>query len=1129
VADHASLPDRVYFGGGGGASTSFTGLSASGGNGGGIVIIVTDTIIGNGGKIISNGGNGGNAVPNGGAGGGGGGGSILLSLNNYGSVPLEFSVLGGKGGDNAGFGEGGGGGGGLLYISSGITANVTVSLKGGNPGSYPSSSASAGGDGQVRSGFKTILNGFLFNSIRSSVTGTQSDVICANMVPPGISGTKPVGGTGPYTYLWEKSYNNITWTALVNDPDPVNYTPTIADANSPTGSLWFRRTITDSSPSAVADISRPVYFLVQPAIGNNIVGTSDTICFAQNPPSFSSKATLHGGNGIYTFMWQVSLNNSLFNLPSNTYNTEGYTPLPALEKTSWYRRTVSSGMCIDSTAIVKITVLDTIKNNKILNSSPDICAGMTFIDLSATTNFTNPALLGGDNIYRFKWESNINGGGWGTAPGISNGPGYNPVELSEKIPFNQYLYRRVAYSGNNNVCSTISNTVLLKDFPGIANNSITGSAQPICSGTIPPNLVGSEPVYGNGAVYTFLWQDSSKLHTWANISGAVSIDYQPPSLTDTTSFRRIVISSACTNMSKSVSVNVHKPIINVISLLAPGTDTTICNGAAPHQLKGMVATGGTNIPGSYSYQWLLSTDNESTWNPVTTGGTGVSYQPPALTSLTVPVIYSYKRMVTSGGCLNNLSPSTIKITVLPPITNNIISADQTVCYNTAPSVLTGATPGGGNGSYTYFWEQSTNNGVTWVPAAGPGINTSSSYSPPARTLKTLYRRTANSGSGNCCTNISNSTTIDIHPLPTGVITSTSPVIICEGFKVPLDISLTGASPWTVVYSENSSQITAPVVTSSNTTLLASPVPGTSVTTFNYSLYSVRDNNGCFSTSLTGIRKADVYKMPSANAGPDKEVCGSVVTLTATPSVGTGIWYYPPAVLGSTPNNQTVRVIIDSTYTGASISHKFYWEETNWNCRNRDSVIITFDKRIASINAGPDTSLYTFDYVYHMLADPVKPLDGQKGSWTLLKGTGNFDNSESNRAKVTNLSKGVNSFLWTVENGKCVRSDQVNISVYDLVIPEGFSPNNDPGGYNNTFIVRGLDLPNQIAEISIVNGAGAKVFSASNRSGQKWTDWDGKNSKGLDLPEGTYYYLLKITSRSNNQVFRKSGFIILKRY
>jgi len=56
-----------------------------------------------------------------------------------------------------------------------------------------------------------------------------------------------------------------------------------------------------------------------------------------------------------------------------------------------------------------------------------------------------------------------------------------------------------------------------------------------------------------------------------------------------------------------------------------------------------------------------------------------------------------------------------------------------------------------------------------------------------------------------------------------------------------------------------------------------------------------------------------------------------------------------------------------------------------------------------------------------------------------------------------------------------------------------------------------------------------VFSTSNIDGNEWTDWDGKNSKGIDLPEGTYYFLLKITSKKSGQVFRKSGFIVLKRY
>ena len=99
----------------------------------------------------------------------------------------------------------------------------------------------------------------------------------------------------------------------------------------------------------------------------------------------------------------------------------------------------------------------------------------------------------------------------------------------------------------------------------------------------------------------------------------------------------------------------------------------------------------------------------------------------------------------------------------------------------------------------------------------------------------------------------------------------------------------------------------------------------------------------------------------------------------------------------------------------------------------------------------------------------------------------------------------------------------------MVIPEGFSPNDDPNGYNNKFVVKGLDLPNQEAELRIINGAGTEIFYTSNRNGSEWTDWDGKNSKGTDLPEGTYYYLLILKSKGNDQVFKKSGFIVLKRY
>ena len=763
---------------------------------------------------------------------------------------------------------------------------------------------------------------------------------------------------------------------------------------------------------------------------------------------------------------------------------------------------------------MKITVLNNITNNTIISPAQDICYGTAFNDLSGTTA---PTLQGGDNIYKFKWESNINGLGWVTASGTNNGSGYNPAELPQRSPMNEYYFRRVVYSGIHDVCVSTSPAVLLRDYPVITNNSITAN-QTICSGSAPVKFNGSTPLNGN-AFYTYQWQDSSKLHTWADIAAATASDYQAPSLTDTTSYRRIVNSSSCTDYSKSITVIVHKPILNNnITLLGGGlTDTTICNGSIPNLIKGTIPTGGTSIPGDYAYLWYVSFDN-SVWNPAPGANSGPSYQPAALISGS----YYYKRQVTSGACTLPITVSaTVRITVLPPIANNFITSKTSVCYNTAPSLFTGSDPtgGAGAGSYSYFWEQSTD-GTSW--SAATGTNTNRDYQAPVLTVPMKYRRTVKSGANNCCSYTSSVFNITIDPLPTGIITSVLDTTLCEGGKVRLSLTLTGSSPWQVIYRENTSQVTSGNILVPNPVILATPATPTAHTTFNYSLFEVKDNNGCIATSLSGARKADVYKVPVAYAGPDADTCCPKFILKAKPSSGTGTWYFPATSKISNPNDAGATITIDSLFSGARATHKFYWEEINWQCKSKDSVTVNFDKRINKIDAGPDTTLYSFDNRYKMAAH--KPDSWQTGKWSLISGTGDFVNDSDTSTVTQNLSKGLNSFLWTVKNGKCTNTDIVNITVYGLVIPEGFSPNND--SFNNTFEITGLDLANQFAELKIVNGAGTEVYSITN---ENWKNWDGKNSKGIDLPEGTYYYLLKLTSKGNGQVFKKSGFIVLKRY
>src|SRR5207249_177763 len=144
----------------------------------------------------------------------------------------------------------------------------------------------------------------------------------------------------------------------------------------------------------------------------------------------------------------------------------------------------------------------------------------------------------------------------------------------------------------------------------------------------------------------------------------------------------------------------------------------------------------------------------------------IGYTPGALTQTTW-----YRRTVTSGGCTN--TSTSIQITVNPVIANNTVTATQTICSGATHAALTGSTPTGGNGTYTYLWESSTDN-ITFAPATG--TNNSIGYTPGALTQTTWYRRTVTSGP---CTNTTAAIQITVNPVPT-ISISPSSAAFCSG-------------------------------------------------------------------------------------------------------------------------------------------------------------------------------------------------------------------------------------------------------------------------------------------------------------------------------------------------------------
>ncbi|WP_197057322.1 Ig-like domain-containing protein, partial [Alistipes sp. ZOR0009] len=99
---------------------------------------------------------------------------------------------------------------------------------------------------------------------------------------------------------------------------------------------------------------------------------------------------------------------------------------------------------------------------------------------------------------------------------------------------------------------------------------------------------------------------------------------------------------------------------------------------------------------------------------------------------------------------------------------------------------------------------------------------------------------------------------------------------------------------------------------------------------------------------------------------------------------------------------------------------------------------------------------------------------------------------------------------------------VTVSGLDVKIPDGFSPNGD--GVNDRFVIKGLETyPNNV--LRIFNRWGNIVYQMKGYD----NSWDGKNGGkglhiGVDLPDGTYYYILDLGDGSKPQ----TSFVVIKR-
>lgn len=282
----------------------------------------------------------------------------------------------------------------------------------------------------------------------------------------------------------------------------------------------------------------------------------------------------------------------------------------------------------------------------------------------------------------------------------------------------------------------------------------------------------------------------------------------------------------------------------------------------------------------------------------------------------------------------------------------------------------------------------------------------------------------------------------------------------------------------------------------------------------YIIWVTNENNGCVATDTVLVDGA--APLEDALLEVDSVLCGNETALTGNlPFNASGIW------TSSNPND-----FIENPMSGNTLVmdlesgwHTFFWVLSTPECPDYDldSMQVFVEGTPDAIEDQFDLSGYTTTHEINLLEnDDTSPVQ----EWTL----GLVSTPEA--GELADLGNGlfeftfpagyfgIQSFEYALCNEFC--PDQcdtttvlLNISEpIDTItdIPNGITPNGD--GMNDAFIIPEIKKNPELYpdnELLVYNRWGDVVYKSKPYN----NDWQGNNNSGNELPQGTYYYLLRL--------------------
>lgn len=355
-------------------------------------------------------------------------------------------------------------------------------------------------------------------TVLPKITNNQisgNDLICEGHIPIISTGSLPSGGSGIYQYSWFRSYDANNW-------QPANSPNHLQDFQSDTlhTTSYFKRVAVSGLNQVCRDTSTSIKVQVLPALVNTLLSHDSIICFGGLPKLIAGKVATGGDNSNYTYNWQTSKDQKTWT--TTGANQPSFQP-STLSDSTYFRRTVTSSVCTDSSAQIKIAVLPAIQNN-ILPNDHNICYNTSDTLKSSTPTYGNTGQ------YAYSWQQSPDAYQWSAT-------GQNTRDFYTGPLTSVTFYRRIVKSGLNDCCQDISQKVTVGINP-LPAGSISTLDDTICKGesrTLNFNLSGNNPftlVYSDGTS-SYHETGITKGNPWAKVvQPALSSSYTITSLLD---------------------------------------------------------------------------------------------------------------------------------------------------------------------------------------------------------------------------------------------------------------------------------------------------------------------------------------------------------------------------------------------------------------------------------------------------------------------------------------------------------------------------------------------------------------------------------------------------------------------